>query len=286
MSELQPNKSTLREWQTGACVCDSDCESLLATATDLSIETLLEEWRGTKPVSRRLVVVSQTCDTVMDDYVVEPFVELLLLVESEQDGQSANFLRRKSSRALDMPVDGANDSSGRILRALFRHKILVLKASLLRCRVDLAKSLRQENACVLMQWIAQRYARAAFPDAFNEAIALSADKSRRWLRTLANGLVSMRLQLNQNTELEDPRQYSGNLYLIFKAGRELIDAESRAAGELTKFIEGKLPLVKVSRHDESTFSLLLFNSSQLLPVEDMSFSPRNGSAIGPTTAAA
>lgn len=286
MSELQPNKSTLRDWQTGACVLDSDSESLLTANTDLSIENLLEVWRGTEPVSRRLVVVSQTCDTVMNDYVVEPFVELLLLVESEQDGQSANFLRRKSSRALDMPVDGADESSGRVLRALFRHKILVLKASLLRCQVDLAKSLQQENARVLMQWIAQRYARAAFPDAFNEAIALSTDKPRKWLKTLASGLVSMRLQLNQNSELGDPQQYSGNVYLIFRAGRELAEAESRAAGELTKFIEAKLPLVKVSRHDESTFSLLLFNSSQLLPVEDLSFSHRNGSATGPTTATA
>lgn len=116
---------------------------------------------GDDEESHRFLVISQDCDVVHRSFGAGPWCEVLMLKSiPKKDG---NFERGKSPRRLqfDLPGVGPVDCSIHD-RHRFRREYLTLDAP------DNTVQLNQDLLRLLRGWLARRYARTAFPDAFNK----------------------------------------------------------------------------------------------------------------------
>lgn len=111
--------------------------------------------------TRRVLVISHSCD-IASDADIEPTVELLVgLVVRADEATSQNG---HSIRKLHLGAVGLLATEW--AQYVIADRREVAKADLLRCVPWSARRYPAEQRAVLRRWLAQRYARAEFPDAF------------------------------------------------------------------------------------------------------------------------
>jgi len=123
------------------------------------------------------LVLTQDCDLVQADFEKEPFAEVIRAVPVESaDG---NLLYGKNPRRLHFQI-------GEITYAASCHeRSRISRKHLAHCLPSAAHALHPHTIDLLREWVAKRYTRPAFPDAFNERVRQG--KNGRAIRKLLEG---------------------------------------------------------------------------------------------------
>jgi hypothetical protein len=108
------------------------------------------------------LILTQDCDLVQSDFEKEPFVELIRAVPVERtDG---NLLYGKNPRRIHFRIGEIT------FEASCHERSRTSRRHLATCTPSAAHALDPLTLALLREWIAKRYTRPAFPDAFNERV--------------------------------------------------------------------------------------------------------------------
>lgn len=148
----------------------------------------------------RAVLLSQECDVVHGSYEVEPTVELI---------------RAKLASAADVVVcHGRNPRrlqletrAGPRLNLSVHDRWVVARSELESHPPDPSLAVDGESLHILVEWIAKRYTRPAFPDAFNERRAGSTKKIEKALKKNGEQITGIFLAISPNEECSNDDTY-------------------------------------------------------------------------------
>jgi hypothetical protein len=201
-----------------------------------------------------VIVVSHDCDVTNGSFDTEPTVELLPLSIVTKGDSRFGF---NNPRRYQFKDNGSGTEF--LFVASIHDRRSVSRAALLGYTPDIGRGLETENVKRLCTWIARRYTRAAFPDAFNERTKRAIQsfprkiKSREDLLAGIYVLVSdQELPEGEKYEIEvwatmtsekydDPKQRTDGQSLLDKLeaslseceGIEVVAAELRSEAEVS-----------------------------------------------------
>lgn len=213
-----------------------------ALAENLSRDRLL---RWDSSPSDVLVVLSHDCDITNASLSAEPFVEILRLRPVSK--RNGNLVWGKNPRRYQFTDPRASPPV--IYEASVHDRAVIPRDRLLGHDPDITKALENETRSRLCRWVAARYTRAAFADAFNHRIESAVEELRPLFK--ANGhLLSGIYLLVVDDELAEREDY--RLAIIATMLEEqYADPDCRASGqELLDRIEaiiGACPGVDLGR---------------------------------------
>lgn len=145
-------------WRQGSIIAGTDAHRLLRSAIDYV--------RERDQSGFCLIVVSQDCDLVARSDV-EPYVELVLCTNAE--GPQSLHRHGRNPRWLQIQLIGAGDDRD-WFDVSIHDRFRVSKEVLVSASQDEALRLETQDARALTRWLAKRYTRPAFPDAFNRRL--------------------------------------------------------------------------------------------------------------------
>ena len=170
---------------------------------------------GAQSKEARVVVIAHDCDLEQDPGQ-EPNVEAIVgKIVPKADG---NFLNARSARTLHLAYNATSASQVVELRA--GDKIQIAKSSLGGHRPDPGLTLKPSDKRILQNWLAARYHRAAFPNAFNERLGkkgLDIDEPLRKILSAVTGeLVAVYFDLDEgeDNERDASGTYQLTIYLV------------------------------------------------------------------------
>lgn len=177
----------------------------------------------------RVMVISHSCD-IASTVEIEPYVEVLIgsVVHNHepmaQNGHSIRQLHLGSESTLGTEW----------VRYGITERLEIPKADLLQYEPWIERNYTSEQRGILRRWLAQRYARSEFPDAFISWLDKESGVGRRFedigKRYSAN-LVGIYFDFDDDSERNDPEEpYALGINLVYGAD----DAEHAAEAELAK----------------------------------------------------
>jgi hypothetical protein len=172
------------------------------------------------------VVISQDCD-VVQSVEVESYVEVIAARLVEQ--ARSDLLHGRNPRTIDLP---AAAPAGRHLRASIHDRFRIEKQDLAADTPSTTIVLARGTTSQLAKWIAKRYTRVAWPDAFNERLATIAEKLERLFKS-DNGKVITGIWLMldpADDELAEDRKYRLAVWLTMTSD-SMMDAKQVHRGE-------------------------------------------------------
>ncbi len=148
----------------------------------------------------RAVLLSQDCDVVHGSYDAEPTIELIRArVASAED----TVIRHgRNPRRLQIET-----SKGVLLDFSVHDRWVVARSELEAQAPDPLHSVDGGSLHVLVEWIAKRYTRPAFPDAFNERRNPSAKKIEKELKKNGKLITGIYLLISPNEECAADQSY-------------------------------------------------------------------------------
>lgn len=175
------------------------------------------------PGDTLVMVISHDCDIANDNFDVEPDVEIIVgrLIPKPE----GNFSWGKAPKTLHLEV--ACDDEQAFVELQGRRKLTLPKSALAAWAPREDFALEATGLAVLRSWLASRYKRAAFPDAFNRRLEKT-DFDRRLAKILAahGELISFvyfdLAELSQQ-ELPDGMPYELTIVLVYPPGDEPLD---------------------------------------------------------------
>lgn len=178
--------------------------------------------------NRVVIIISHDCDLVRDSSV-EPMVEVIIgrLI----DRADGNFTYGKSSRRIHLPA--THNGIPVHLELLATDKRITKKECLIDHEPGTAMTIAPRELNILQHWLAARYRRSAFPDAFNDHLKQQRLDQRlvRIIKPLGNHLVAVFFEVNADVEPEqkdadDP--YVLSVYLLYSTDTDPLAAEEAA----------------------------------------------------------
>ncbi len=172
------------------------------------------------------VVISQDCD-VVQSAEIESYVEVIAAKLVEQ--ARADLLHGRNPRTIDLP---AAAPIGRHLRASIHDRFRVEKKHLTADTPSTTIVLSRGTTSQLIKWVAKRYTRVAWPDAFNKRMAAIDEKLERLFKS-DNGKVITGIWLMLDPaedELDEDREYRLAVWLTM-ASDSMMDAKEVRRGE-------------------------------------------------------
>lgn len=207
-------------WRQGDLVAPQDAVALGLVLPD-------------EEATHRFIVASHSCDIACVE-TLEPDVELLRATVVPE--HAANLRNGHSSRTLHLRADDSETFEW--LELTIRSREFVSKAALFSKEPWLAKAVAKEGRAILRRWLAQRYARSAFPNAFNNW--LDACKVARPLEKFGKKssefLRAVYFDLDDDSERDDPSApYELGVHLVYATeDASFAQAAEKAAVELEK----------------------------------------------------
>ena len=155
----------------------------------------------------QFMVLSHDCDVVHHDLIAEPNIEIISFKGvTSPDG---NLLHGKNPRRLHMP-----DHSGqRYFEFHAKDRRFCDRRLLAEMVPDPASPFSDIQIRSLIQWIALRYVRTAFPDAFNNRLKPAAEKLNKLLKAGGMFITSILVAMDMR-ELADGETYNLILYVL------------------------------------------------------------------------
>lgn len=213
-------------WQAGA---------VIATDTLALVSPHLSR-HGEKPAQLQdgdwLVVISQTCDVVQAKLENEPFVEVLHCRPEPQ--LRGEFQGRKSTRRLDFRPNKTTHANLVLSAHAVSDRHLVPRSLLVGHAPDGTRRLSPTAIFNLQQWYALRYARPAWPDAFNSRFDKKAKKKLAdALKILSVDDVEVRVAIaEREQELEAGAPY--NVAVFFVVDQQIWDSDPEVREQAQK----------------------------------------------------
>ncbi len=148
----------------------------------------------------RAVVLSQDCDVVHGSYDAEPSVEFIRAKLSAIE--DAVVRHGRNPRKLQLEVD-----AGRFLNLSIHDRRVIPRSALESHPPDATLAVEGESLHVLVEWVAKRYTRPAFPDAFNERRGGATKKIEKELKKNGKLITGLFLAIDPNEECADGEIY-------------------------------------------------------------------------------
>lgn len=166
------------------------------------------------PADALLLVLSHDCDLVQPDFDKEPHVELLVLHPiARADG---NFAHGRHPRTLDFTLGEAS------FRASCHERHRLPRTCLVTCSPSEAHPVNDALCDLVTQWIAKRYTRPAFPDAFNVRLSRDHRAIKRYFQTHGHHFRNVLINCDpRNDELTDGAPYQVVVWLVLALGATL-----------------------------------------------------------------
>lgn len=202
---------------------------LVAPDRAIALDLITREQRD----SHRVVVISHSCDIASNESV-EPKVELLIaVVVTEQQASSRNG---HGIRKLHVPAHDCERTEWLELDIANRH--LANKADLLAGPPWSERAIPSLQRGILRRWLAQRYSRSEFPDAFVDWLKKSGveDRFDKFAKRYSADLVGIYFDLDDDGERHDPNEpYALGIHLVYDTSSQAhaVSAE-KAAKELSE----------------------------------------------------
>lgn len=170
------------------------------------------------PDATCVVVISHDCDIANDDLSVEPDVEVIIgCLPTTTNG---NFSWAKAPRTLHLETIRAGTKATIELTAAA--KCIVSKEMLAAFNPDVMYSLSGNSLSALRSWLAVRYNRAAFPDAFNSRLSqFRVDrKLTKLIELLEHRLSAVYFNIDGGVEIDrsDESAYELEIVLVYPPG--------------------------------------------------------------------
>ena len=148
----------------------------------------------------RALVLSQDCDVVHGSYDVEPFIELIRAkVVTVAD---AVVRHGRNPRRLQLEVAG-----GVLLNVSVHDRWTAGRSELESAPPPPDLRVDGDSLHILTDWIAKRYTRPAFPDAFNERRADATKKIEKALKKDGTQITGLFLLISPNEECAPDEDY-------------------------------------------------------------------------------
>jgi hypothetical protein len=166
--------------------------------------------------SHRVLVISHSCD-IARDVEAEPAVEVLIGALIDEEGatsQSGHSIGR-------LHLGSEPDSSQEWTEYHIAARRIIKKTALLQNEPCSARRYAPEQRRVLQRWLAQRYARSEFPDAFINWLQQSGvDRRFEELgKSFSSSLVGIYFDLDDDSERTDvSAPYALGVQLVYDAG--------------------------------------------------------------------
>ena len=234
-----------------------------------------------------IVVVSQDCDVVHRSFEAEPFVEVLVAREITAPEKKESLLfHGKNPRRVQFQVDTRSGQS--LYEINICEKCTLDRRLLLDKEPDSTVALEANTIRMLANWVAKRYTRAGFPDAFNSRCKRLLSQIPKVQRADGHLITGIFLRLSTDQELPSNENYQVILRATAppevlrdpeqeKACMKLVDAIAEALDGC----EG----VQVLDHElvsEEDFSLVDLRETMRWDFEFLSFSDGTAEAIAPS----
>ncbi|NOC47000.1 hypothetical protein [Ruegeria sp. HKCCD7559] len=176
------------------------------------------------------IVASQDCDIAASPEV-EPVVEFVLCQSIVKcDG---NKLNAKNPRCIHLPLE---TPEGEFVEIDTRQRIFVPKETLIGFQPCDKLQVSDFHVRVFQKWLALRYKRSAFPDAFNNRLGKGRLNITKAVAPTASSIEAVLFDLGDDfkTEITDPDEvYSLSITLVFNEEIQE-DAEQHAEEARTK----------------------------------------------------
>jgi hypothetical protein len=148
----------------------------------------------------RAVVLSQDCDVVSSSYELEPTVELIRATITTDADNAIRHGRNPRHLQIEHPSGSKLDFS--------IHDRWTASRSELESSAPRGELSIQEGALrVLVEWVAKRYTRAAFPDAFNERAQGANRKIQKELKRNGALITGLFLAISPDDECLPEQSY-------------------------------------------------------------------------------
>lgn len=165
----------------------------------------------------RAIVISQDCDIVHGSYDIEPFAELIRAKLSSTENAMTRHGRNPRRLQLELGADQFLDFS-------VHDRWTIARSELEADPPEAGLSVDGEPLQVLVEWIAKRYTRPAFPDAFNERRNASTKKIEKELKKNGKLITGLFLAISPNAEC--PPEESYKIALRVTATKEALATKS------------------------------------------------------------
>jgi hypothetical protein len=182
--------------------------------------------------SRDAIIVSHDCDLLSHDLDKEPYVEVVFftLVPASRPLETAALHARQLALSL-------TDASGRDadISLCVHDRLRLDRRVLLRCAPDTRWRVGDEARFILAEWMARRYQRPSFPDAFNDRLRRSKaqDALRSLMRRKGSLAEQILVQLDTDAELPDGAPYRvGVAVVVTRTVADSPEARARVEREL------------------------------------------------------
>lgn len=175
------------------------------------------------------VVISHDCDLAQLSGI-EPNVEMIVgQIVGEPDG---NFTHAKNPRKLHLPF--STSTGDVVLELLATAKVVVSKAALLGATPRKDFGLTPERHSVLQRWLAARYRRGSFANAFEDRLDNTGlkDKLVRILKPLGEHIVAVFFDVDDGQEVDRivaNDTYTLDIYLLYSTDKDPSKAAAAAA---------------------------------------------------------
>ncbi len=170
--------------------------------------------------SSLLVVLTQDCDLVHQSYEVEPNVELIAgaLLENADNG----LRHGRNPRRLHLDLEPSATANAAVGFSVHR-RIVVPRSLLEDHKPHTSLRLGRDERRLLCDWVAKRYVRAAFPDAFNERAQESLRRIEKELKRSGEHVTGLFLMIDPDEERGEGESY--RIVLRVVARREVLSDE-------------------------------------------------------------
>jgi hypothetical protein len=144
-----------------------------------------------------LIIITHDCDLLNHDFEREPYVEFVWAKYLDQP-PTGELLHGKSPRQLVLSTDRGD------FEISIHSRCRVGRPTL--CDLMPAGILDKHNLRLLRRWLASRYQRAGFPDAFNDRISKAQDRIYKKLKKSGHDITGIYLGI-RDEELNDDEAY-------------------------------------------------------------------------------
>lgn len=198
MQETFLNPNILKEngWKQGACL-DIDLQQAVYIDTPSKYERL---------PAGLYIMLSQDCDILQRSLSKEPVVEVIRATAIEQC--SPDKERGKNPRLLHLNIEKIGALAFLPNKRFFipRDQLETLSA---HSAIVKGKALK-----ILVNWVANRYIRPGFPDAFNERVRPINDKLRRIIKKHTDSTLGLFVRVLPDDEISVEQNYKVRIVLL------------------------------------------------------------------------
>jgi len=232
------------------------------------------------PEQEILVVVSHDCDVTNASFDSEPRVELLKATMLDASRRDGALRYGKNPRKIQFKVQVAGDVGSAEANAYDR--FFTPREILLDCAPDPKLSCTPLAIRQISDWLARRYVRVAFPDAFNNRIGRSEKPIRRALKSAGRYITAVFVAMESWAELAEDEPYRIMITMTMKDDDFNNPTKRRAAQGALDRLEEKLgtcdgiEIIEASLANEQEVSLADRRLMHRFDFDDLSFRDEGG----------